>query len=60
MAVVARKPRSFVSNGLSGTIQKNILKLTCGNIYNSSFYDLSEKKLYNFDNIDLKTLKYKK
>ena len=41
-------------------IQKNILKLTCANIYNSSFYDLSEKKLYNFDNIDLKTLKYKK
>ncbi|NQZ84105.1 MAG: hypothetical protein HRU03_00130 [Nanoarchaeales archaeon] len=34
-------------------IQKNILKLTCANIYNSSFYDLSEKKLYNFDNFDL-------
>lgn len=41
--------------------QKNFFKLeNKENSYENCYYDLSEKKLYNYDNIDLETLKFNK
>jgi len=40
--------------------QKNILGLNnTGNKYENSWYDLSEKKLIEFDRVDLETYKVK-
>jgi len=38
--------------------QKNFFKLkNPENIYENCFYDLKGKKLYDYDNVDLKTIK---
>ncbi len=38
--------------------QKNIFNLKSGNPYQNCHYDLEEKRLYDFDNIDLSTFKF--
>ena len=38
--------------------QKNILKIESDNIYQNSWYDLDNKKLYQFDRLDLKSFNF--